>query len=391
MKDKIKVYVAILNNGWVHTVVAFKLLTAMISTPGIHLIMEEPSQSWHHPISSNRNKITRRFLQTDCEYLLMIDDDVIPMHNPLEMVSAGKDILGFPAKVRQTGMVIDWTSYVKCPGNRGYTSVNLSAIDDEVDILQVDAVGTGCILIKREVLENLKAPFHCEYDEDGILTMGTDFAFCEKAERAGFEVYTAPHRYCEHIKKLGLFQTMSWADVEEDTVIPYNLGLQWGGMSISWPDWKFIRSIIQRNDIKKMLEFGCGLSSLLIQEHSNIISLETSEDWKKAIDALSASNYKGKNLLDIKMWDGKKAVEFPDKFDLIFIDGPGILGKHIDRECSFATAVKCSDRIIVHDAGRETEVLLQQKYLSKDFKVVGRSGFTEQSCVYWIKKGDSYE
>lgn len=385
----IKIYVAILNDGWVHTAVAFSICPDMFKIPGVSIVMEDPSITWHRPISSNRNKIVQRFLTSDCAYLLMMDADVIPLHNPIEMVFAGKDVIAMPIKIRQSGLVMEWTSYIKYQVGEGYSygSVNLDAIDDNYSILQVDAVGTGCILIKRGVLEGIKAPFNCKYNDDGICTTGTDIAFCERVKEKGFEVYTTTHKVCEHIKKVGLLQTMSFSDEREETAIPHKLGLHWGEMAINWPEWKFIKNIIQRNNVKEVLEFGAGLSSLLIQKYTNILSLETNGEYKKIIESHAAKDgYK----LDIQIWDGKKAVEFPNKFDLVFIDGPSSKRvpalPGVGRECSFATAAKCTDRIIIHDADRDEERILREKYLVKDFKVAGRSGYLQQSCVYMIRR-----
>ena len=58
------------------------------------------------------------------------------------------------------------------------------------------------------------------------------------------------------------------------------------------------------------------------------------------------------------------------------------IGKsNVRRKISFIT-----DRIIIQDADRDEERILRQKYLVKDFKVAGRSGYLQQSCVYMIRR-----
>ena len=71
---------------------------------------------------------------------------------------------------------------------------------------EVDATGTGCICIKREVLEKLKHPFENVYDEDGVKTLGNDFYFCQKAKKAGYSIwvhldYVASHHFTDDLKE----------------------------------------------------------------------------------------------------------------------------------------------------------------------------------------------
>ena len=128
------------------------------------------------------------------------------------MVFADKDIVGSPAKIRQKRKLI-CVAYVRGVGKDNYIPVDFNKIDDPTaELLSVDIIGTGCILIKRKVLESIKAPFITEFDKDGVATYGTDFAFCKKAKRAGFEIYTTPQRICEHVKEVGLLDVRNYDD-----------------------------------------------------------------------------------------------------------------------------------------------------------------------------------
>ena len=384
----VKLYVAILNDGWIRVEYIMRVLPWLIKTSGVDVTLEDLALTWAHPISNNRNQITKRFLETDADFLLMIDNDVIPLMNPAEMVFADKDIIGFPAKVRQGLSSLNWTAYIKCPvavsSGDSYIPVDLDAIDDKVDLLEVDAVGTGCILVKRGVLENLKAPFHCKYDEDGILTTGTDFAFCEKAKEAGYKIHTTPQRYCEHIKTVGLLQTISFLDVAHREKNPHRYSIPWGKFSIDYADWFFIKAIIKDEKIKSVLEFGCGLSSLLMSEITKVVSYETKQEWKGKVELLKTS----KNDLEIKIWSGTDFLKLP-LFDLVFIDGPALEKDGVSREVAFQTAIKCSDKIIVHDAGRQQEIDLQNKYLKGEFRLMKHSGYFQTSANYWIRRQEN--
>jgi len=384
-KQSIKLYLAILNKGWIRR----ELITALLQwqrTPGVTLMIENLSKTFAHPIDFNRNKITERFLMTDYEYLMMIDCDVVPMHNPCELVFANKDIIGSPAKVRQKGRAINWVAYVEhreIPG--AYVPVDFSRVDNSVDLLKVDIVGTGCILVRRNVLEHFlklgEAPWTCERSDDGwIYTYGTDFSFCRRAKREGFEIFTTPQRICEHIKELGLLDIQGYDDSDNIDLSNAKYKIPWGDYAISQKDWHFIKEIINKNKIKTVLEFGSGLSSFLMSEMAEVDSFDTNkkyiEDLREQINS---------NKLTLIKWDGKnKPRQIQKKYDLAFVDGPvGIVNGGMGRQHSIRIASKYADRIIIHDAGRTEETRWQNKYLRNRFKLKKRSGWHQSRCHYW--------
>lgn len=382
-----KVYLAILNDGTMRSEMIASIIPVMQKTKGVKLIWEHPSKTWANPISSNRNKIVKRFLETDCDYLLMIDNDVVPLHNPCELVFADKDIVGSPARVRSAGRITVWTAYIPHSGGYGYSAIDLDSFDDMFDILQVSIVGTGCILIKRKVLEALKAPFHSEFDEDGVQTFGTDFAFCRKATQAGFKVYTTTHRRCEHFKTVGFNDSDGWdlVDYFDRSNNPYDI--PWGGYSISQKTWHFVKAAIEHTKSKKILEFGCGLSSFLMSEFCEVISYETDQEYARKM-RLKCTN---KNNLTIKIWDGVTCSDLTElianKIDLVFVDGPKAKTKGgIGRDVAIKIAAQVSNHVIIHDAGRIEEERIQRKYLRSIFKLVGKSGSHIARCHYWIRR-----
>jgi len=383
--EKNKVYLAILNKGWLRREIIYKMLPQMTNTPGVEVVWENPNLTYDHPIFSNRNQIRLRFLQTDCTHLLMIDDDVIPYDNPIPYVWADKDIIGFPAKVRQHGQSVNWVAYMKHPSTQtGYSAIDFGVVDDDVDLIKCDAIGTGCILIKRKVLEKLESPFTILIDDNGVCTMGTDFAFCKKATENGFEVYSSTKLVCEHVKETGLLDITAYddSDYRDRSIGIYKI--PWGDMSITQKDWHFIRDIIDDIKPKKILEFGAGLSSLLMSEKAKVISYETNTKWARHIRKKRTD----RNKLIIRKWNGKNIKEKNlDGFDLVFVDGPpseGIGGP--GRQYSISLASKLSDRIIIHDSNRQEERLWQDKYLRPHFKCIARNGHHQSCSTYWIRR-----
>jgi hypothetical protein len=379
-----KLYLATLNSGYLRREFTWFVLPSMRQTKGVTLVWENPGQTWANPISSNRNLITQRFLASDCDFLLMIDDDVVPLHNPAELCHANLPIIGFPAKVRSTGQTIVWTMYTPHVSGEGYSAIDPANIDDMMDLMKVSIVGTGCILVRRDVLENLKAPFHSEFDENGVQVYGTDFAFCRKATGAGFDVYTAPHRICEHYKTLGLNDIDGWDAIKsfDNSNTPYKI--PWGGWAITQKDWVFIQGIIKEVAPKRILEFGCGLSSLLMSEKCQVVSYETKPEYIVKVH----EKIDGNDLI-LREWDGKNFIttwkEGP--YDLAFVDGPpGENTGDIGRDASIKAASQLCDHILIHDAGRRAEQHHIRTHLRGKFRRVKWNGDHVTRCEYWVRR-----
>jgi len=387
-KKDIKVYFALLNNGMLRREMSAQIIPAMQTTPGVKLVWENPNRTWSNPISSNRNLIVKRFLETDCDYLLMIDDDVVPHHNPCELVFADRDVIGVPALVRSSGQVVVWTAYIEHRDGNGYSAVDLDSFDDMFDLLNVAIVGSGCILMKRKVLENVKMPFHSEFDEDGCQTHGTDFAFCRRAVKAGFEVYTTTHRRCEHFKKVGLSDQDAWDSINYFDKSNAQYDIPWGDFSITQKDIRFMRPLVKTLEPKRILEFGSGLSSLLLSEICEVVSYETDPEWAEKIK----SKIKSHNNLTIKMWDGHTVPEEfqhpqENKYDFCFVDGPKNRSKGgVGRDVAMEIAAQVTDHVMVHDAGRPDEEKQQRANFRSVFKLVRKSGNHMTRIHYWIRR-----
>ena len=136
-----------------------------------------------------------------------------------------------------------------------------------------------------------------------------------------------------------------------------NWGYTWGGASLTDKDWEYINAIVKEIGAKTVLEIGSGYSTLLFKSIGlDVLSFETRQadiDKLKTIDP----------ELDIGIWDGKILPNFPSKFDLVFLDGPG--GGE-NRGPAFEQVRKYSDNILVHDAGRVPEKKWAKMYFEED-------------------------
>lgn len=383
MQKQIKLYLAILNEGWVRSE-HIAVVIMMTNTPNVKLTLEVPTITWGKPIASNRSQIVRRFLGTDCDFLMMMDDDVVPFRNPAEMVFFDRDILGSPTRTRQNGR-LNWVVYGKHPKKDTFSCIDLDSVNPNMDLLKVNAIGTGLILIKRKVLEKIKNPFEDVFDENGVRILGMDLNFCKKATEAGFEVYAAPKMICEHFKESGLIELDNYY-ISKAMDEPYEkYDMHWGEPAIGKNDWDFIKNIIEKEKVKTVLEFGSGLSTLFISEFASVDSFDTDLEWAKKIQAKIPE---GRNV-HFHFWDGKQIEldKLSKTHDLVFVDGPPvrILGG-VGMEASIKIAAEHSDRIIIRNAGMIYEETFQEKYLRKGFDLISRSGWHQARCHYWKRK-----
>jgi GT2 family glycosyltransferase len=198
----LKVLLTVPNTGTMHSSVA-NVLLKLASETRVALHTWDPTQTQWRPYASGLNHIARSVVDEGFEFWINIDSDNPPRRNPVDLVLLDKDVIGCPTPVwlgdtenhdrPYFWSAFDWSDdHQKFIPHRG-------AYDG---LQQVDAVGTGCLVIARRVLEAVKAPFMREFDEHGRATLGNDMAFCRRVTAAGFKVWTHYGYPCEHFKTM---------------------------------------------------------------------------------------------------------------------------------------------------------------------------------------------
>ena len=136
------------------------------------------------PLDHLRNLQVRSFLAGRCSHLFFLDSHCVPR----------------PATVQR--LLAHELPIVQAPGLQKIgNEVGVMAVDQTPEgyiqhrpmegLQQVDAVGTAGLLVRRDVFENIPPPwFRFEYSDEGLLTRGEDFAFCDKAKRHGHEIWS---------------------------------------------------------------------------------------------------------------------------------------------------------------------------------------------------------
>lgn len=154
-------------------------------------------------IDKVRNHMAMQALNGGFDYLLMIDDDnPIPQDTIVKMIEDDKDVVVAPILARNPGLD---GKHQLCAFYRKEVEVRkkklrlyhpIDEFRDTGHLHKVDAAGTGCILIKRPVLEAMYKKYDDSMFEFGDITVGgqrrtmsEDCEFSERVSDLGFEIW----------------------------------------------------------------------------------------------------------------------------------------------------------------------------------------------------------
>ena len=135
--------------------------------------------------AENRNWITAKAINAKCEYIFMIDDDMIYEPDTLERLLAHKkDIIGglYYTKYEKQEPVYELL-------DDGLTTDLIGSVAG-VSLFKVKAMGGGLILIKCDVFKKISQPWYgYKWNDNGSVKMSNDWYFCEKARHSGFDIW----------------------------------------------------------------------------------------------------------------------------------------------------------------------------------------------------------
>jgi len=168
-----------------------------------------------------RNEIVKEFLKTDCEWLLWMDDDVIPCKNIMDLFTIPGALMVAPYSNSfiETGPVISlyqWT-------NGDHEDLGIMPHETMLDVIArckaagvrpiyplADVVG-NCYAVKREVFDMVKDEEGEWYrlnwhDRAGKLHRGEDTYFFRRTSALGLTIHVAFDVRVGHMKSMDMAQ-----------------------------------------------------------------------------------------------------------------------------------------------------------------------------------------
>lgn len=136
-------------------------------------------------IATNRNRITKHFLESDKEWLLYLDDDQILLAGTIQkLIAHGKDVVGAVYAMRDfpfAPLVFDREEGDGRVGLKRCTA-------DDCGLISVKALGAGCLLVHRRVIEAMTPPYWTigQIKPDAL---SDDIDFCRRVRQAGFDIW----------------------------------------------------------------------------------------------------------------------------------------------------------------------------------------------------------
>ena len=174
-----KICIGIPTAGTVKTKTLFSIIR-MFKQSSFEYIIVTPESCYVH---WSREYIVQRAIERKCSHVLFIDSDMFFEGNAAEqLLKRDKDIIGVQYNLRQLPAI----STLKVTDESG------NKIQEEYPdgLLKCIAVATGFLLIKTSVFEKLSEPwFFFESNDKGEVVYGEDMWFCQKARRAGFDIW----------------------------------------------------------------------------------------------------------------------------------------------------------------------------------------------------------
>jgi len=149
------------------------------------------------PVDAARNKCASTMMEGGYDYILFIDQDVIVPPDTIRRLTAHNcDIVG--GIYRQKMPPQNWCMFKKSQDVHGAdTKVPIVPTGD---LIEVDYIGTGCLLISRKVFQKIAFPWF-KWAVDILTPNGVseDFWFCNNAQEVGFKIWADTSLKCGHV------------------------------------------------------------------------------------------------------------------------------------------------------------------------------------------------
>ncbi len=151
------------------------------------------------PVQRARNIEAQRALEFGVEWLCMLDNDIVPPLNMLDVLdSAGPehDVICLPY----------WGCLDGIPAILTIAGPDNLRIQPGPRFVEISRGGTGAIFIRREVFVKMPMPhFEMRLSGDGLrIEIGEDYDFCNKVRALGCRVWTHGGFPVQHMHQLDL-------------------------------------------------------------------------------------------------------------------------------------------------------------------------------------------
>jgi hypothetical protein len=123
------------------------------------------------------------------QFLLMVDDDVIPDRSLLTMIDPTYPLVGAPVMIQHADANVPFFNvYHRHPTADGWMPDPGMFEKIGTGPAVVDAIGFGAVAIRRDILAGFP-PFWLTIDESGVASRSEDLVYCQLLTDAGIDVW----------------------------------------------------------------------------------------------------------------------------------------------------------------------------------------------------------
>lgn len=176
-----KIFLGIPTNRGIKGISAESIFKMIAFKPELFLGFNVATEGY--TVAENRNCLVARAIKSKATHILFIDDDmIVPEDTAVRLLAHKQEIVGItyhPRQMNSEAML------------KKINAEKMMPVDyNEPPLVECEGVGGGVLFINLDVFKKIERPwFDWKIYDTGMVKMGEDFYFCEKAREAGYQVW----------------------------------------------------------------------------------------------------------------------------------------------------------------------------------------------------------
>lgn len=152
-------------------------------------------------ITIARRNLVDIFMKSDFDYIWWVDSDMkFPIDAPIRLLNRNKDIVGANYRRRR----FPNPNFTAMSGVSGQYQ-EFQTTDNSPAMETCDVLPHGMVLVKRDVYNRIEQPHYIqEFVPELNLEIGEDIYFCQKAQKAGYEIW-CDQELSREVAHIGIF------------------------------------------------------------------------------------------------------------------------------------------------------------------------------------------
>ena len=152
-------------------------------------------------ITIARRNLVDIFMKSDFDYIWWVDSDMkFPIDAPIRLLNRNKDIVGANYRRRR----FPNPNFTAMSGVSGQYQ-EFQTTDNSPAMETCDVLPHGMVLVKRSVYEKIEQPHYIqEFVPELNLEIGEDIYFCQKAQKAGYDIW-CDQELSREVAHIGIF------------------------------------------------------------------------------------------------------------------------------------------------------------------------------------------